>query len=50
MGSSRTLRRPTQLTAGASFRGNDGAVDVRGRFFVGTMNDPLVKSPEPEGQ
>lgn len=39
-----------QLTAPASFRGNDGAVDARGRFFVGTMNDPLVKSPEPEGE
>ncbi|EOD52874.1 Calcium homeostasis protein [Neofusicoccum parvum] len=31
------------------FRGNDGAVDSKGRFFVGVMNDPLVKSPEPEG-
>ncbi|KAK7708706.1 rRNA-processing protein cgr1 [Botryosphaeria dothidea] len=33
----------------ASFRGNDGAVDCKGRFYVGTMNDPLVKSPEAEG-
>lgn len=23
-------------------RGNDGGVDIRGRFWVGTMNDPLV--------
>ena len=23
------------------FRGNDGAVDARGRFFVGTMTDPV---------
>lgn len=30
-------------------RSNDGAVDVEGRYFVGTMNDPLVKEPGPEG-
>lgn len=23
-------------------RSNDGAVDVKGRFFVGAMNDPAV--------
>jgi len=23
-------------------RGNDGGVDIRGRYWVGTMNDPLV--------
>jgi len=30
-------------------RSNDGAVDAKGRFFVGTMNDPLVTDPSPEG-
>ncbi|KAF2088985.1 hypothetical protein K490DRAFT_38430, partial [Saccharata proteae CBS 121410] len=32
-----------------TLRGNDGAVDTQGRYWVGTMNDPLVKAPEPEG-
>ncbi|KAK8173870.1 hypothetical protein IWX90DRAFT_156539 [Phyllosticta citrichinensis] len=31
------------------YRGNDGAVDSEGRFWVGTMNDPLVKAPTPTG-
>lgn len=31
-------------------RSNDGAVDVEGRFYVGTMNDPLVKEPSAEGK
>lgn len=30
-------------------RANDGAVDIQGRFWVGTMNDPLVQSFTPEG-
>ncbi|KAI9700922.1 MAG: hypothetical protein M1820_006683 [Bogoriella megaspora] len=30
-------------------RANDGNVDVEGRFFLGTMNDPLVKSFTDEG-
>lgn len=31
-------------------RANDGAVDSKGRFWVGTMNDPLVvDEPGPEG-
>ncbi|GES62427.1 calcium homeostasis protein Regucalcin [Aspergillus terreus] len=30
-------------------RFNDGAVDSRGRFWAGSMNDPKVKSPSPEG-
>ena len=30
-------------------RGNDGAVDCKGRFWVGTMNDPLVTDPTDEG-
>ena len=31
-------------------RGNDGGVDSRGRFWVGTMNDPLVKEPTDDGE
>lgn len=30
-------------------RSNDGAVDSRGRFWVGTMNDFHVGTPGPEG-
>lgn len=30
-------------------RSNDGAVDSRGRFWVGAMNDPKVKEPIDEG-
>lgn len=30
-------------------RFNDGAVDSHGRFWAGTMNDPKIKSPGPEG-
>ncbi|KAL9076256.1 MAG: hypothetical protein Q9157_003703 [Trypethelium eluteriae] len=30
-------------------RANDGAVDINGRFWLGTMNDPLVQSPTNEG-
>jgi len=30
-------------------RSNDGAADSKGRFWVGTMNDPLVKEPEDPG-
>lgn len=30
-------------------RANDGAVDSRGRYWVTTMNDPLVKDPTDEG-
>ncbi|KAJ5582587.1 hypothetical protein N7535_001207 [Penicillium sp. DV-2018c] len=30
-------------------RFNDGAVDSRGRFWAGAMNDPKVKEPEAEG-
>ncbi|KAL1305220.1 hypothetical protein AAFC00_002138 [Neodothiora populina] len=30
-------------------RSNDGAVDSQGRYFVGTMNDPLIHEPSPEG-
>ena len=32
-----------------SMRANDGAVDSKGRFWVGYMNDPLVKEPVDEG-
>ncbi|TKX21034.1 hypothetical protein C1H76_6574 [Elsinoe australis] len=31
------------------FRGNDGAVDKRGRYFVSVMNDPLEEEPKNEG-
>lgn len=31
-------------------RGNDGAVDPQGRFWVATMNDFWVGAPNPEGQ
>jgi sugar lactone lactonase YvrE len=30
-------------------RGNDGAVDSKGRYWVGFMNDPMVKDPVDEG-
>ncbi|RDL32081.1 SMP-30 region [Venustampulla echinocandica] len=30
-------------------RGNDGAVDPQGRFWIGTMNDFWVGPPNPEG-
>lgn len=30
-------------------RCNDGFVDLEGRYFVGTMNDPKVKVPSDEG-
>ncbi|KAK4972534.1 rRNA-processing protein cgr1 [Elasticomyces elasticus] len=32
-----------------NLRSNDGAVDIKGRYWVGTMNDPPVKSPSDEG-
>ena len=32
-------------------RSNDGAVDIKGRYWVGTMNDPtVVEEPGPEGE
>ena len=32
-------------------RSNDGSVDSRGRYYVGTMNDPtVVDEPGPEGE
>jgi sugar lactone lactonase YvrE len=31
------------------FRGNDGAVDAKGRYFVGIMRDPLVNNPTDDG-
>jgi len=30
-------------------RFNDGIIDPSGRYWAGTMNDPKVKSPSPEG-
>jgi len=30
-------------------RSNDGAVDSKGRFWIGTMNDFHVGTPQPEG-
>ncbi|KAI4120550.1 MAG: hypothetical protein LQ338_006935 [Usnochroma carphineum] len=30
-------------------RGNDGAVDAAGRYWVDTMNDPMVQEPTNEG-
>lgn len=30
-------------------RFNDGAVDSKGRFWAGAMNDPKIQSPGPEG-
>ncbi|KAF2500947.1 hypothetical protein BU16DRAFT_476345 [Lophium mytilinum] len=30
-------------------RANDGAIDSRGRFWVGFMDDPLIKDPVDEG-
>lgn len=33
-----------------AMRGNDGAVDSHGRFWVGTMCDPKVKSPTDIGE
>ena len=33
----------------ARMRCNDGAVDSRGRYWIGTMNDPKVKEPTDEG-
>ena len=30
-------------------RFNDGIVDPQGRYWAGTMNDPKIKSPSPEG-
>lgn len=32
-----------------SMRMNDGAVDSHGRYWVGTMNDPIVQAPSDEG-
>lgn len=32
------------------FRGNDGAVDARGRYFVGVMNDPSVEEIKNQGE
>jgi len=32
-----------------TMRSNDGAADSKGRFWVGTMNDPKVKDPTDEG-
>lgn len=32
-----------------TMRSNDGAVDSRGRFWAGTMCDPLVENPGPKG-
>lgn len=31
------------------YRGNDGAVDARGRYWMGTMRDPLVNEPTEDG-
>lgn len=33
---------PAAAEKDRQMRGNDGGVDSRGRFWVGTMNDPLV--------
>lgn len=30
-------------------RANDGAVDAKGRYWCGTMNDPEEKEPTNEG-
>lgn len=30
-------------------RANDGAVDSQGRYWVSTMNDPLITDPVEEG-
>jgi len=30
-------------------RANDGSVDAKGRYWCGTMNDPLEKEPTNEG-
>ena len=32
------------------YRGNDGAVDAKGRYFVGTMRDPLVNNITDDGK
>ena len=33
-----------------NMRANDGAVDSRGRFWVGVLNDPLVTTFAPVGK
>jgi len=40
---------PDQAEKEKKFRGNDGAVDARGRYWVGTMRDPLVNEPTNDG-
>ena len=44
-----TLHSTREETKISSMRFNDGSIDSHGRFWAGTMNDPLVSSPGPEG-
>jgi sugar lactone lactonase YvrE len=38
-----------QVDKEKKYRGNDGAVDARGRYWVGVMRDPLVNDPTDDG-
>lgn len=40
---------PNQAEKEKKFRGNDGAVDAQGRYWVGIMRDPLVNEPSDDG-
>jgi len=40
---------PDGATKELTMRANDGGVDGRGRYWLGTMNDPPVKQPGPVG-
>jgi sugar lactone lactonase YvrE len=41
---------PDQAEREKKFRGNDGAVDARGRYWFGMMRDPLVNDPSNDGK
>jgi sugar lactone lactonase YvrE len=41
---------PDQAKKEHTMRGNDGAVDSHGRFWVGTMRDPKVNPPTDVGK
>ena len=45
----KALMKTSLLNSGGRMRSNDGAADSKGRYWVGTMNDPLLKEPEDPG-